>query len=217
MTNDEGWIVSSYKSVTDRRRGLVDAAVRVISAEGVARATTRRIADEAGVSGAIVHYAFETKDDLFKAVYESLTAIAFTEIGAHISPGIGLEAGARQVLAGFARWITADRNAVLALLELTAWSLRNPDSRHLATRVYRRHIDLTASLLAEAAPEADALTHMTTARLINVALDGIYLQWRALGDDSFDELLPVAEAMIVAVLPSPGHTLDPASFRNVRS
>ena len=209
--------MTAYKSLVDRRRGLVDAAVRVISAEGVAKATTRRIAEEASVSGAIVHYAFETKDDLFKAVYESLTAVAFTEIGAHISPGIGLEEGARQVLAGFARWIEADRNAVLALLELTAWSLRNPDSRHLARRVYRRHLDLTAGLLADAAPEVDAVTLLTTARLVNVALDGIYLQWRALGDDSLHELLPVAEAMIVGVLPATGQTLDPRTFRPARS
>ena len=147
-----------------------------------------------------MHYAFATKDDLFQAVYESLTASAFTEIGAHITPGIGLETGAREVLHGFAAWIKRDRNAVLGLLELTAWSLRNANSRHLATRVYRRHIDLTAGLLAEAAPEADAATHLTVARVINMALDGIYLQWRALDDDSFDELLPVAEAMIVGLL-----------------
>jgi AcrR family transcriptional regulator len=207
--------LTTYQSVTDRRRGLVDAAVRVISAEGVARATTRRIAEEAGVSGAIVHYAFSSKDDLFQAVYESLTASAFTEIGARITPGIGLEAGARQVLNGFATWIRRDRNAVLGLLELTAWSLRNADSRHLATRVYRRHIDLTAGLLAEAAPEVDAVTQLTVARVINMALDGIYLQWRALGDDSFDELLPVAEAMIVALLPAPGKTLDPRGGRSL--
>lgn len=192
--------MTAYRSVGDRRRGLVDAAVRVISAEGVARATTRRIAEEAGVSGAIVHYAFATKDDLFKAVYESLTAVAFAEIGAHISPGIGMEAGARQVLNGFASWIKRDQNAVLGLLELTAWSLRNPDSRHLATRVYGRHLDLTAGLLAEAAPDIDRATHLMVARLINMALDGIYLQWRALGDDSFDTLLPIAEEMIIGAL-----------------
>lgn len=205
--------MTTYQSVTDRRLGLVNAAVRVISAEGVARATTRRIAEEAGVSGATVHYAFATKDDLFQAVYESLTARAFTEIGALITPGIGLEAGARQVLNSFAAWVRRDRNAVLGLLELTAWSLRTADSRHLATRVYRRHIDLTAGLLAEAAPEADSVTHLTIARLINMALDGIYLQWRALGDDSFEELLPVAESMIIAALPAPGETLDPAKNR----
>ena len=206
--------VTTYQTVSHRRRSLVDAAVRVISAEGVAKATTRRIAEEAGVSAAIVHYAFTTKDDLFQAVYESLTADAFTEIGAHISPGVGLEVGTRQVLNGFAMWIKGDRNAVLGLLELTAWSLRNADSRHLATRVYRRHLDLTAGLLAEAAPEVDSVTHLTVARVIHMALDGIYLQWRALGDDSLEDLVPVAQAMLIGILPRPGQTLDPRQFRH---
>jgi AcrR family transcriptional regulator len=192
--------VTTYQSLPDRRRGLVDAAVRVISAEGVARATTRRIAEEAGVSGAVVHYAFETKDDLFQSVYESLTATAFAEIGGYITPDIGLEAGVRQVLQGFVGWIRTDRNAALALLELTAWSLRNPGSRHLAARVYRRHIDLTADLLAEAAPTAGEQRCLTLARLVTMSLDGIYLQWRALDDDSFDDLLPVAEGMLVQMV-----------------
>ena len=190
--------MTTYRPVADRRRGLVEAAVRVIGAEGVARATTRRIADEAGVSGAIVHYAFATKDDLFQAVYESLTATAFGEIGTHIKPGVGLESGIEQVLTGFAAWMRHDENAVLSLLELTAWSLRTPPSRHLATRVYRRHLDLTASLIAEAAPDAATSTHAMVARLVHVALDGIYLQWRALGDDSLDLLTPVALMMIRA-------------------
>jgi AcrR family transcriptional regulator len=192
--------MTTYQSLADRRRGLVDAAVRVICAEGVARATTRRIAEEAGVSGAVVHYAFATKDELFQSVYESLTATAFAEIGGFITPDIGLESGVRQVLSGFASWIKSDRNAALALLELTAWSLRNPGSRHLAARVYRRHIDLTADLLAEAAPDEAPQRCLTLARLITMALDGVYVQWRALDDDSFDDLLPVAELMLIRLV-----------------
>lgn len=188
--------MTTYQSVVDRRRGLVDAAVRLISAEGVARATTRRIADEAGVSGAIVHYAFATKDDLFQAVYEGLTASAFEEIGRHTRPDVGLDEGIDQVFAGFVSWIRADPNAVLALVELTAWSLRHPTSRHLATRVYRRHIDLTAGLLGEAAPHVARSDLDTVARLINMSLDGIYLQWRALGDDSLDVLTPLATRLV---------------------
>lgn len=207
--------MSTYQSVTDRRRGLVDAAVRLISAEGVARATTRRIAEEAGVSGAIVHYAFSTKDELFQAVYESLTASAFDEIGRHVRPDGGLERGVEQVFAGFLAWIRDDPNAVLALLELTAWSLRNPTSRHLATRVYRRHIDLTAGLLAETAPGVPRAELETAARLVNMCLDGIYLQWRALGDDSLQLLTPIAIEMVhsTVVKPSPpdGSTSPPAS------
>ena len=69
-----------------------------------------------------------------------------------------------------------DKDAVLALVELTAWSLRTPNSRHFARRVYGQHIDLTADLLAQAAPDTARTTLDTVARLINMTLDGIYLQ-----------------------------------------
>lgn len=162
----------------------------MISAEGVAKATTRRIAEEAGVSGAIVHYAFATKDDLLQAVYESLTASASGEIGRHTQRTMGLEVGIDRGFEGSS--LRNDQNAVPALLELTAWLLRNPPSRHLAPRVYRRHIDLTAGLVAQAAPDTPPGILDLVARLINM----ICLQWRAVGDDSLDRLTPKAVEMV---------------------
>ena len=42
----------------ERRRQLIEAAVRVISREGTARATTRRIATEAGAPLASLHFLY---------------------------------------------------------------------------------------------------------------------------------------------------------------
>jgi AcrR family transcriptional regulator len=57
-----------YAPAVYRRRQLIDAAMRVTSREGAAKATTRRIVAEAGASLATLHYSFEDKQELFEAV-----------------------------------------------------------------------------------------------------------------------------------------------------
>ena len=58
----------------ERRAELVAAAVRVIAAHGVDGATTRRIAEEANAPLATLHYCFSSKEVLFAAVFEYVTA-----------------------------------------------------------------------------------------------------------------------------------------------
>jgi AcrR family transcriptional regulator len=48
---------------------LLDAAEHLMLEEGYAAVTSRRVAAEAGVTPALVHYYFRTMDDLFLAVY----------------------------------------------------------------------------------------------------------------------------------------------------
>jgi AcrR family transcriptional regulator len=51
------------------REQLVDAAERLLLREGYAAVTSRRVAAEAGLKPALVHYYFRTMDDLFLAVF----------------------------------------------------------------------------------------------------------------------------------------------------
>ncbi|MQY25304.1 TetR/AcrR family transcriptional regulator [Nocardia aurantia] len=53
---------------TTTRRELLDATARIMIADGYAAASARRVAAEAGVKPALVHYYFPTMDDLFVAV-----------------------------------------------------------------------------------------------------------------------------------------------------
>ena len=55
-------------SAQARREQLVEAAIAVMSREGLDRATTRRIADEAGVPNGAFHYAFRDKNELLTHV-----------------------------------------------------------------------------------------------------------------------------------------------------
>ena len=51
------------------RAQLLDATEHLMLREGYAAVTSRRVAAEAGVNPALVHYYFRTMDDLFLAVY----------------------------------------------------------------------------------------------------------------------------------------------------
>lgn len=55
---------------TETRAHLLDAAERLLLAEGYAAVTSRRVGAEAGLNPALVHYHFGTMDDLFLAVYQ---------------------------------------------------------------------------------------------------------------------------------------------------
>jgi AcrR family transcriptional regulator len=60
--------VSPRRRGTDRsetRGALLDAAERLILEEGYAAVTSRRVVSEAGLKPPLVHYYFETMDDLF--------------------------------------------------------------------------------------------------------------------------------------------------------
>ena len=48
---------------------LIDATIRIMVDEGYAAATSRRVAAEAGVKPALVHYYFPTMDALYLAVF----------------------------------------------------------------------------------------------------------------------------------------------------
>lgn len=54
----------------DKREALLDAAERAILSEGFAGASTRRIAQEAGVPLSLVHYHFGGKEGLLVALVE---------------------------------------------------------------------------------------------------------------------------------------------------
>src|ERR1700759_514501 len=48
---------------------LIDATIQIMVDEGYAAATSRRVAAEAGVKPALVHYYFPTMNELYRAVF----------------------------------------------------------------------------------------------------------------------------------------------------
>ena len=59
-----------YARGEETRARIVDAAMQVFAAEGFARASTRRIAAEAGVNPPALQYYFDSKEGLHRACGE---------------------------------------------------------------------------------------------------------------------------------------------------
>lgn len=66
------WVVAATRTNRDKesvtRTRLIEATAALMREEGYAAATSRRVAERAGVRSALVYYYFDTMDDLFVAV-----------------------------------------------------------------------------------------------------------------------------------------------------
>jgi AcrR family transcriptional regulator len=75
-----------------RRGEIIDATMRLIVSGGVAAVSTRKIAREAAVNLATLHYLFSSKDDLLLAVLDAATSAIIAELVLEVHPGGGLHA-----------------------------------------------------------------------------------------------------------------------------
>ncbi|MEU0265142.1 TetR family transcriptional regulator [Nocardioides sp. NPDC006303] len=194
--------------IEERRKLFIDATIRVIAAEGVARATTRRIAAMAAVPAASLHYCFRTKEALFQAVFEKALSEGPTEAGRRVVEGMGLREGVAAIVGGYLDWMIFDRDAQQAQFELIFWALRSPSSRHLPKQTYWAFIDATIELLRRAQGEADGAVDLDMlARKVIAVFDGHAMQWISLDDSATKSVVENAIREIQAALPGGGLTI----------
>jgi AcrR family transcriptional regulator len=195
-----------------RRAELVNAARTVIARDGVAAATTRRIAQEAGLPHGTFHYWFSGKEELF----EELIAEVLQELADAATPAADASEADASVLdmlrAAFAAVENDEKDQPgrqLAMYELTAFALRTPPLRDLARRQYHAYRDIAAAIAApwietrqpDLPGGSDAL-----ARLMAVLFDGITLAWLADPEGTKpDELFVLIDALVEAAV---GHSSD---------
>jgi AcrR family transcriptional regulator len=167
-------------AVADRRAALIQAALRVIAAEGVAAATTRAITTEAGMSLASFHYAFRSRDELIAELipyvveHESLAAEATLTAGADLATTIRLG------LRGFLDLVAADPAREQAMFELTQYALRTSELGEAARAQYASYYK-AAEAIVEAAAQLTGRTWTRPveqiARIVVTLTDGLTLGW----------------------------------------
>ena len=209
-----------YVPLEQRRAQLVDAAVRVLARDGVVGATTKRIAQEAGVPVGTVHYCFGDKDELFAAVLDHLTD-ELLDVGRRPPPPaadlVGTLRGGLEAL-----WpvVGADRGRQSAAFELTLVATRTPGLAALARRQYATCLTAVAAFLVGAASahglrlaeeEAERLARWAVA-----TVDGAVMQLLVDGDEAaayrvLDDLLAVLAAQVEAAGARRGRVPRPAS------
>lgn len=167
-----------------RRQDFVEAAVRVIAEHGLADATTRRIAEAADAPLASMHYCFDSKDDLFLAVFEAQSEMLRQRVG-HAEPGATLGATAARVLHEVIAWHQEHPDWAIAGMELELWGLRQDRAKRLAERSFDIHLDELAEELRRACgPDDDEELAVPAAQMIAALTDGLMLQWFAYRDDA---------------------------------
>ncbi len=180
--------VSQRLPVADRRSQLVDAALDVAAAEGIAAATVRRVADQAGVALGVVHYCFADKDELLAElatrIVDELAAAAAAELPVGmVAPD--LVSALRTGVLGLWAVIQRTPGEQLLTYELTTHALRQPGLHPVATRQYSVSQQAAETLLDLAADAAGATWSRPVAELAGEALafvDGVTLRWLVDGD-----------------------------------
>lgn len=163
-------------SADARREQFVRAAIEVMSREGLSRATTRRIAEQAGAPQAAVHYAFRDKNELFAAVVGEITTEIERVLRAAVDPTMELTEAIKAGVTAFWSHVVGDDGLQLMQYELAIFSRRTPGLEWLAQWQYTRYTAVVSDVFATAARSSgvdiDAL-----ARFLVAAVDGLILQY----------------------------------------
>lgn len=183
--------------VEERSRQFIEAAARVIAAEGVAAATTRRIAAEAQAPLAALHYCFRSKEELLNEVYNYLSRDYARELEPLSAPA-SLDAAVEGHIHRIWRRMLAAPHEQVTTFELLLRSTRMTDqqdiedARRINRSMYEAWITSTAAIFrnaAEAAGEPVNPDLETIARIVIAGIDGISLQHLSDPDERRSALL----------------------------
>ncbi|MEP6481825.1 MAG: TetR family transcriptional regulator [Rhodoglobus sp.] len=164
----------------DRRALLVQAALRVIAANGVSGATTRAIVAEAGMSLASFHYAFRSHDEMMRDLVAHVVGGQSIAAFAVLKPESDIRTLLHDALQSFLGYIVADPEHEQVMQELLHYALRTPGLASLAREQYATYYSSAVELLVVAAAQAGVVWRIPVAevaRLIVTTTDGITLAY----------------------------------------
>jgi AcrR family transcriptional regulator len=164
----------------DRRAEILAAAIRVLARDGIAQATTRRIAAEAGINQATLLYYVGSKDELFLAVLREMMRVTGEIALAAYPLGLPLRDAIRRGITAFWEHVEAEPELQVLQYELTLYALRNPTSAWLAREQYQGYSAVVEGLLREACAACGvtcAIPLDAAARFVVGGLDGMILQF----------------------------------------
>ena len=124
--------------VAERREQLIEAALAVASRDGIDAATVRAVAAEAGVSLGVVHYCFQDKDELLRAMAHAITSANLERSLGELPPEADdPESVIEGVIDALWSGIKESRGPQLLSYELTTSSLRHAELNQVAIEQYR--------------------------------------------------------------------------------
>lgn len=166
--------------VAERREQLVEAALAVASRDGIEAATVRAVAAEAGVSLGVVHYCFQDKDELLRAMAHAITERNAVQGLDQIPPGLSVTTVLETAIGALWASISGTRGSQLLSYELTTSSLRHPELNQVAIEQYRGQWATAQQVLdvvGHAAGVSWVVPTEDLARIVVAVVDGYSLAW----------------------------------------
>ncbi|MFZ0341714.1 MAG: TetR/AcrR family transcriptional regulator [Gaiellaceae bacterium] len=117
------------QAVEDKRRQLLDAAVRVFARKGFHASRVGDIAEEAGVAHGLLYHYFDSKDELLEAIFRENWSVLVTRIASVEESGEP----------------AADQLRHIAAIVLRTW-LHLPDVVRVVVREFGRSPEVAARL-----------------------------------------------------------------------
>ncbi|TGB15429.1 TetR/AcrR family transcriptional regulator [Pseudomonas aeruginosa] len=161
------------KKTIKTKEQIIEGALACLIEDGVAGATTRKIAAQAGVPLAALHYHFSSKESLLSAVLEWLTKKLKHAISAEAAPCRNLAECIERVL--LADWKIAEQNREIQTVqyELTLFALRSTESAWLAKGQYEDYLHAHEQVFSQYIDTSDTQQVARIRELSQLALTGI--------------------------------------------
>lgn len=132
---------------------LIDAAERLFTAQGFHATSIDAVAAEAGYTKGAVYSNFDSKEDLFFAVYERRIDRRVAEIEATMEAAETALDGIEQIVPGMPGRRETDDGWMAVFFEFWAHALRHPELRERFAAQHRRIIEPIAAASVRAARE----------------------------------------------------------------
>lgn len=164
-----------------RRAALVKATIETVGEAGSLEVTVAQIARRAGMSSALAHHYFGSKEQIFLAAMRHILTLYGAEVRGALAAGRGPEGRLRAIVAGNFAPGSFRREVISAWLNFYVLAQTQPEARRLL-RVYQRRLrsNLRHELRALVGPRAEAV-----ARGLGALIDGVYIR-AALADGAPD-------------------------------
>lgn len=172
--------MEKLKTKSDLTRAqIIQGALQALEKTGVIGTTTRRIAAEANVQLATLHYHFESKSALLVAVLGALVEdIAKRLHEERLDPDRDLDDRIEDLIRGTWRSIVRTKSRQIVQYELTLYALRE-GAQWLADQQYEAYLRLYKENLVSCRPGKLTLSsadYTALARFILAGIDGLILQ-----------------------------------------
>lgn len=161
-----------------RRLQVIDATIGLMSAQGVQAVTTRAIAAAAGVNQSSINYLFGSRDELVRAVTETLTNRVCLALESIPLEGQTVESILDQFIESITNEVVKNPEQHL-LLELALNAVRNGQQLDLARWQYQRYEETCSRIIDRVC--ALSKTTFTGDRVVTIrfalaVLDGFEVQ-----------------------------------------